>query len=112
MEEDAEVTTRIGVAVAEGRSRAEGATATGDAAGAGGAAAAGVGVTSLATTVFVVRQVAAMKTAAAATNTIPRVSLLMPRRGAYPLSLDGPEERVEEKGIRRVSLRAVLGAEA
>jgi hypothetical protein len=71
------VVTGIGVMVGE-RSRG-----TGVGGGGGGAAGAGVGVTIFATTVFVVLQVAADKSAAAARRGMERDSLLMPAARAY-----------------------------
>jgi len=51
--------------------------------GAGGGAGAGVGVTIFATTVFVVVQVAAAKSAATARRGMAKDSLLMPAAPAY-----------------------------
>jgi hypothetical protein len=71
------VVTGIGVMVGE-RSRG-----TGVGGGGGVAAGAGVGVTIFATTVFVVLQVAADKSAAAARRGMASDSLLMPAARAY-----------------------------
>lgn len=70
--------TGIGVFVREG---GRGTAVEG---GAGGGAGAGVGVTIFATTFFVVLQVAADKSAAAARRGMASDSLLMPAAPAYP----------------------------
>jgi hypothetical protein len=72
------VVTGIGVMVGDGSLGA----GVGD--GAGGGAGAGVGVTIFATTVFVVLQVAAERSAAAARRGMASDSLLMPAAPAYP----------------------------
>ena len=70
--------TGIGVFVREGG------RATAVEGGAGGGAGAGVGVTIFATTVFVVLQVAADKSAATARRKMASDCLLMPAAPAYP----------------------------
>ncbi len=71
----------MGVVIGEGL---RGAAVGGAGVGEGGGAGAGVGVTIFATTVFVVVQVAADKSAAAVRRKMAKDSLLMPAARAYP----------------------------